>query len=235
MSKQRGTHERESESTRYYTVNDGKFVRRVKDPNAKTKERILEKGANAGKVVYEEQYSSIVGRLIEIKQDQSKEKINGAFLKNWVFVLDTTDDKGISKAVINTPFSSGYSSGILFCLPNINLNDDVEIAPWKLHDKEKNKDIFGISVYQDGKKINRAFSKEQPGKLPPLEKVMFKGEEKWDDTKQINFLTDVLVPEYNGKLKALYGDSQSTHDDHSHQEINKDFPDATEKGKDLPF
>ncbi|EAR14047.1 hypothetical protein RB2501_01435 [Robiginitalea biformata HTCC2501] len=94
-----------------------------------------------------------------------------------------------AQCVLQVPFDSAYGRGFLYAAPGIELDSPVEFEPYQYFSKKKGRDATGLSIIQHGEQLPWAYgTKKNPGGVPPLEKVTFKGKETWDNTKQLAFL-----------------------------------------------
>jgi hypothetical protein len=89
----------------------------------------------------------------------------------------------------------------------------LKIVP-SLKKDDKGKPKSTCFVGQDGKFLKHAFTKENMGVLPDLDKVTFKGEVQYDNTKQIDFWKNFLNDIYNSSSKSIEMDD--TEDDESY-------------------
>jgi hypothetical protein len=210
----RGLSKQEESRKLYYGVANGYIVKRVKEETANSRPRTLEKGANAGKVVFEEYYPAITGQIIGLEVKESE------FGKQLLISLDTSLDY-TETSNIQMPLSSPYAKRFLFALPNINLQLDVTLLPYKFTPKGNEKEQVGISVKQEGVKVQPAFTKENPNGLPPLDKIKVKGKETWDDSSQLEFL-EQLINSINPAPAPV-----------PQQSVEVDLP--TTESEDLPF
>ena len=171
-------------STVYLTIQGGSIARRVTEPTATSKTRQLE----SGKVINEELYASIEGHITGIS---TKEGTYGKELH-----ICFTDDQ---KYDLQVPLSSGPAKSFLSALPNLDLSKMTKLIP-----KREEKDGVArtkILLSQNNAGVKWAFTKDNPGEMPPMKKIKVKGKETWDDTDQLEFF-ETLVTKYNDKLKA---------------------------------
>jgi len=171
-------------STVYLTIQGGSIARRVPEPTATSKTRQLE----SGKVINEELYSSIEGHISGIS---TKEGTYGKELH-----ICFTEDQ---KYDLQVPLSSGPAKSFLSALPNLDLTKMTKLIP-----KREEKDGVArtkILLSQNNAGVKWAFTKDNPGEMPPMKKIKVKGKETWDDTDQLEFF-EALVTKYNDKLKA---------------------------------
>lgn len=190
----RGTSNSLQESAIFISVHKAMFAQRVKEATATSFQRALEKGPNKGQMINEEKYNQIEGALVDIKAESSDCGMQ------WVFKLDiSTEQNPDKKAILTLGISSSYASNIIMKLPNLDLKKDILFNVYSFKDKEKNKDVSGINLRQNGAKIENYFTKEVPNGMPELEYNKIKNE--WNDTKRLEFFME-LVLKYFPKVDA---------------------------------
>lgn len=86
--------------------------------------------------------------------------------------------------------ASGYGRQTLMKLPNCDLTQPVELSP--SYKEEGAKKSTGMFLSQCGQSIKQKWTRDNPGDLPQMEQVMFKGEAKWDDTAQMKYLEEYV-------------------------------------------
>lgn len=143
---------------------------------------------------WEKEYQSLFGKVSGINF------YDGEFGKNiTVFFKDGEEDYGLSMGVA-TP----YAEDLMKKLPAINLEKELELIPYDFED-DKGKRRRGISVMQDGKKINSFFYDTEKKEIingapkPDGDVSMFDSEDwKMYYTKLrkfvINYITEKIVP-----------------------------------------
>jgi hypothetical protein len=95
------------------------------------------------------------------------------------FTLQDGDDKYILK--IRT--DSGYFRGFVNALKMANITQPIVVSP---SSKEENgKTRTTCFLRQNGKPLKHAFTKDNMGDLPQVERVILNGIEHWDSTKQL--------------------------------------------------
>jgi len=95
------------------------------------------------------------------------------------FTLQDGDDKYILK--IRT--DSGYFRGFVNALKMANITQPIVVSP---SSKEENgKTRTTCFLRQNGKPLKHAFTKDNMGDLPQVERVTLNGIELWDSTKQL--------------------------------------------------
>lgn len=171
--------------TVYLSIQGGKIARRVAEPTATSKSRQIE---STGKVVNEELYDSLEGHLSGVSVKE------GTFGKELhIFIAED------QKYDLQLMFSSGPAKSFLSALPNIDLEKPVRIIP-KMEVKD------GVSrtkilLSQGNVGVKWAFTKDNPGDMPPMKKIKVKGKETWDDSDQLDFF-EKLITDIDNKIKS---------------------------------
>lgn len=157
----------------FYSIFDGHICRTFKEPTKDSKPRVNKKG----NTVHEEYYAFIDGIITDIQTREHQE-----YGKFWLITLKDGEDN----QVLQLNYSSGYSSGFLKMLPNVDLSKSVKVIPSvKSVDGKPRTSIF---ITQEGKALKHFWTKDSPGDLPPLVKTKFQGKDRWDDYDQMKFL-----------------------------------------------
>lgn len=172
------------EGGKYFTILGGKFSLRVsaETPGAVARVNKL------GKTVYEVYHDSFTGKLIGIRTKDSE------YGKNWEF--DFQD--GGEVYTLQLSYSNSYATNFLKILPNANLEKEMKVQPaQKVEDGKTKSSLF---VSQDGVTLKHAYTKDEPNGLPPMEKIIVKGQETWDDTKRLVFLQAMVERDIIPKL-----------------------------------
>lgn len=158
----------------YLNVMFGKLVQRVNaDTNGAIK-RVNKRNAD----VYELHHDSFEGQLVEamINKGEYGESIDLVF-----------NDDGKSYK-ISIGLRTAYGRSFLFKTPNIDPTEVFSITPYSFEDKDTGKTISGVTIRQNGEKLENFWTKDKPGKLPALKEVELSGEKRWDDGDRIKFL-----------------------------------------------
>lgn len=187
----------------YYSVSMGKIVKSLGKTEPEDMTGISKRVNKNGDTVYEIISDYIAGNLVsaELKAPPEDKPDWGSQM-----VLEL-ESNGV-RAKVNIPFDSAYGRGFMYISPNIDLEKEVDIEPYKYFSKNKGRDVIGISILQNGEKLDWAFgTKANPGGMPPLEKVKFKGKDTWDNTKQLEFLTKKF-----SEFCALVNTTKETHE-----------------------
>lgn len=123
---------------------------------------------------------------------------------------------------------SGYCRAFCNMIENVNLTMPFKIEP-KMEEvgDKKNTKVF---ISQGGTNLKWKYTKDNPGELPLLEKITFKGKEAWDNTNQQAYYTDMLL----NKIKPMLQHSILAGPAHQLDEV-PNASDITEPIDDLPF
>lgn len=172
-------------STVYLSIQSGSIAKRVPEPTAFSKPRTIE---STGRVINEELYGSIEGHLtgLTTRDGQYGKELHIHF----------ADD---TKYTLQIPLSSGPAKSFLSAVPNLDLSKPVKLIP-----KAEVKDGVSrtrILLSQNNEGVKWAFTKDNPGGLPPMKKIKVKGKETWDDSEQLEFF-EKLIAEYHTKLQS---------------------------------
>ncbi len=175
----------------------GKIIRQADEhtPGA-VKVEIKEKGEPTGKFRWELHDETLVGRITKLAV-QSKE-FHGEELRQLVVSLSYV---GVN---VNVTMNEGdrYWRAFMTRLPNVKLLDDVTFAPFDFTGRDGNR-VIGMNILQHGEKVLPVWTKDNPGELPPMQYVTYKGKDRADFTAQDAWLNqNVLVP-INAKLATI--------------------------------
>ncbi len=177
--------ERGESNVLYFSVFEGYLKRNVDESEENAKEKITK----TGKKYFMRFYSSISGSLFSMEKSHHED-----YGDSWNIKL-RDDDQTYH---LQIPYSSRQADGFLRRLPNIDLNKPIEIACGDYDNK------YYLTVKQDGIKVPYFWDKENPGDLPQMVQVKYKGDLVWDDTDKMQYLekyfTDKIFPELE-KLK----------------------------------
>ena len=160
----------------FIRVINGKLAIRVKEGTSGAIQRILTAGDNEGKVVYEQHYKFLEGKITKLSYEV---KSFGAFIEIEV------DDK----YVLSVPFKSSMKRNIVSQLPNVNFALPVKIMAFQ--DKETSKNV--LLIHQNDVKVKFAHTKDNPNGMPtPVEKVEL-GQKIWDYSAIEEFMYNTLL------------------------------------------
>jgi len=174
----------------YFTLSDGKCRIRLREATAESVSRVTKDGNTVHELVHDE-FTGLI-KAIEVADTD--------FGKQWrITFVDAP-----YTYVLTLKYSSNYGKTLIqaLCNPEWDATLDTTIKPYSFSPKDDaTRTITGTTVSQRGKKIERLYcSSINPvdGKiiLPDLEKVKVRGQEIWDDTKQMDF----LLAEFQNKV-----------------------------------
>lgn len=172
------------EGGNYITIFNGKFCIRVSEGTAGAVSRVNK----LLKTVHEKFYDSFTAKLVGIKTQ------DGAYGKQWVFSFK---DKG-DIYHLNLGYTNGFAKQLLKILPNVDLTKEMKLSPSVKEVDGKNKS--SLFVNQDGVPVKHAYTKDNQNGLPQMELIKVKGVEQWDDTKQMEFLEEMVNTQIVPKL-----------------------------------
>lgn len=161
----------------YISILQGKFVQRVQDGTEGAVTRVNK----VGKTVHEKFYDRFTGLLTDIKIKESTD-----YGKTWEFVFDVNGNNFI----LQLPYSGSFSSQFLKMLPNVDLEKPVTLTP--VIKEEDGKPKSTLFVNQGDVTIKHAYTRSIPNGMPELKKIMVKGQEVWDDSDVLIFLTNMV-------------------------------------------
>ena len=169
-------------NSKIVTIVRGKFTIRLPEgsDDPKAIERTLEKGANAGKVIKELQYTGIEGLIKSSYVDESDFGTN--------FVTELEDDEG-ARFKLQIPLDSQFFGQYAKRMPNIDKSKPLFLGIG--YDRERERHF--LYAKQNGDKVLMNFTKENPNGMPSPTKKTVKGKEVWDWEKQENFLYEVAM------------------------------------------
>ena len=167
---------------KYLNIVGGKIALQLKEPTDKTVERTKKNGSKVHELLYESIDGEILGIDVRTHEEYGK-------------FLEITISDG-EEYLLSIPMSSRYGMGLLFRAPNIDFNKKVEICTFL------NEEGRGVLYLKQGAdKVYSYWTKEDMKSMPDLEKVMFKGETRWDDTERIKYLEEKVIPNLQKKIK----------------------------------
>jgi hypothetical protein len=199
-------------TTTYYSVRKGKLCKSV-PAGTKGAVQKLDKDNNPTDK-WEMQYDWVQGILLDVVYKEKEHE--GTLYKSLLIHLL---NEGHYLDIIEMNYTSAYASRFFNALANIHLNDPIKILLWMFADKENPAKIMqGCTLLQDNVKVPPLFTKEAPGVLPPMEKVMRDGKEVWDSSAQMAwylawFLQDVkpwiVDPRKSAENRSLQVDKKA--------------------------
>lgn len=193
----------------YVSVINGRFTVKVKEGEG------TERITKSGKKVWEKSFDRMTGKITNVKKRTTEWE--GKKIVSWDVKIE--GDEGTAFLSLN--YSSTEANAFLSILPNVDLNTDVTLNVFLFAAPGKKEKTY-ITIFQWGKKVNKFFTKEN---IPPMKKIFFKGEERWDDTDQqavFEKKVNELFPPYQ-KEQQDNCDTEDTETQHD-QQPNDDLP-----------
>ena len=135
-----------------------------------------------------EPYDEVEGYLTDIGTEWAEFEQGK---KTKVLYLLLEDGNGAFKLTFN--WDSIATTNLVKFLKSADLSKELAIVPaLKEVDGVKKRSIF---VRQNGSTLKAFYSKDHPNGLPQLKQTKFKGELKWDNGEQLDFLENVVNEE----------------------------------------
>jgi len=172
------------EGGKFITILGGRFATSVPEGTPGSVARVNK----VGKTVHEMYYDHFTGKLVGIRTQESE------YGKNWVF--DFVDAGEVYRLQLS--YSNSFAANLLKKLPNIDLEKEMKVQPTQKEVDGKNKS--SLFVTQGGLSIKHAYTREVPNGLPEMEQLTLRGQLTWDDTKQLEFLHNMVVTQIIPKL-----------------------------------
>jgi len=164
-----GTVSRSQSKTVYWNITGGKFARNANEGEAGA----MKRENKFKKIVWEIFSDGLTGNIIDVNVYENS--FDGIKTKQLVIKLIPVEGWVY---VINVSKESRYFNSFIEKLPNININEKVELYPYNFEDKETGKKQTGITVIQNGIKITTAY-KEKVGEKYVVKKGMPPFPEDW--------------------------------------------------------
>jgi hypothetical protein len=201
----------------YLNITGGKITQKVKAGTEGAVVRVNKMGVE----VSELHFDTLSGQIVNIHIEPSP-------YADKVWVITIRD--GIDFYYLHLSYSGGTTMGLLNKLPNIDFSKDVILKVFRIFNETTKKDKDYLVVYQGGMtkghKVETAFPKD-PNGLPPMEQIKVKGALQWDDTKQMEWLENLImssiVPKLGGAPAPEYA-SKVEAPKVSHTDIDTDLP-----------
>ena len=221
----------------YLNFSNGKVVQEWKDQpkeewvpqGYELKTRTISKGVNQGKERYYVEFDGVSGEVLDIALEKTD---NG----NRIVVTLVDDGKTY---ILQTDMDSAYGESLLMVMNNIDLTKEITFQPWlmnadewfKLTGKSIKGTKSGLTIKQDGVKVSKYYTKEEPNGLPAMVQKTVKGETKWNSDDRDNFLYDEFLKFVDKAKSTLDGKSSKT----ATPDLALAGDDGEINEKDLPF
>lgn len=168
----------------YVSVFDGNLTTRAK-PN---EEGAVERENKEGRKVWEHHHKDgLTGILLNITAAKNP-RIN----KNpWEYLIEMRDNK--NKFVIAIPAESRYGDDLACKVPAIKYGVSTVINPYHFTDKDnKEKKIIGVTIMQEGTKVPRCITKENPMGRPETDGQLDDDDYKAFKIKERKFYREIV-------------------------------------------
>ena len=152
-----------------------------------------------GKTVWETTRKDITGRIVNVKKKITEWE--GKKIISWEIKLACSE----YCKVLSLNYGSNEARCFLSRLPNIETDSDVTLNVFPFAGENKKEHTY-ISAWQFGNKVKPFYTKEN---LPGMKKIVFKGEDRWDDSEQQAVLEKMVLERY--PLEKKY--EPETHDE----------------------
>lgn len=153
-------------------------------PHAKMREYEVVKTGEK-KTVYELTYNLLSGK---VKNVYFKENEYGSTF-NLVIVDDGID------YVLQFNDTGSLATTIYKMMPNIDVSKEIEISVSQKADKTS------IFINHGSQSVKWAFTKDNPNGKPEWEQIMVKGKPTWDNSKEIAFFKEKIIPAFIARLE----------------------------------
>ena len=178
---------------------DGSFRVKLKGPQPGSVQRVNKNGDTVNEMCF----NSLTGTISKIEY-----KVTEKYGDFWS--ISIADDQMYK---LDLPVSSSSTFYFLNRLisDKLNVNEPIELKVFADVENDVKKTV--ILIYQGGEMIKGVYSKDEPGDLPAMKKIKFKGKETWDSTERDQYLRDYieahLIPEIKGATPT--GGSEPEH------------------------
>lgn len=191
-------------NVKYINLFDGHFAVQAPAGADGATKRINKNGVE----VWEYLYNTITGMIRDIVPYENE------YGKQWRVTLED----GPESYVLALPDTSRYTRGFTFRIGRVDLSQPVDLSIGKFI--QNGKEIGYLTIHQAGKKIEPMWTKDAPGDLPQMKKLLVRGKEVWDDSEQLAYIESFIR---NTVIPRLHAD-----------ELQPE-PDRDEPASDLPF
>lgn len=206
---------------------EGKIVETV-EPNT---DGAIMRTTKTGREVWERRDGYVDGIITSMFHRERE--VNGEKMESLVIRLRDKDEH----YALEVNKGSRYWVSIMMRLPNVNASQPVRFMPYDFEAKGEDgtmRRMIGSNLYQNGRKIDPAWSKSSPGDLPQGQKVRVNGKDVWDFEARDKYLLRVfaeLVDQLQTGDMAMGG----VNDEHPPAPTVDDMPPAALEPDDLPW
>ncbi len=199
---------------KYVTITNGAFCVRVPADTEGAVKRVLEKGKNAGKEIWEMRYRDIEGVISSLKYSKSEYGDRIEMEIDDITLQIGFDNFGLRDAFVKR-------------LPGVNFELPVKFVVFP--DKDTGRAV--LLVYHGDQLLPYHFTKDNPNGMPEAEKKVVRGEDKWDFSAQEDFLYKVLlaaIDRCKNAVRLPVVEEEAVIDYNEDQEV--ELPEDTEEG-----
>jgi uncharacterized protein YkuJ len=159
----------------YLGVNNGKFVKRLRQIQEGCETRTNKNGDT----VYEMTYKHLDDVFLKDAKVFEKDEYT-----NWNLTFEDRD----GEYVLSLPYSSSMTRDFLLRLRNTDIGNQFTMKIFKFVDAESGKDKTRIVIYQNNEKILADWTD-----VPQAVEVKKRGKSTWDTSNQEEFIESVII------------------------------------------
>lgn len=181
--------ENEGRNRNFLSLFKGDIVQRVPSdtPGA------IKRFTKSGKEVHELHFNTLNGFIENVKVEDPPED-HKEYGRRWVFSIRDESNE----YELGLPYSSSAANGILDRLMNVDFSKPVKIKSWYIEDDGNYKQH--ITVDQEGERIDKFFTKENPMGRPEPKQITIDGQPRLDFTDALRFMEKVVKEKIKPKI-----------------------------------
>jgi hypothetical protein len=147
----------------FYSINgDGDLAQRVPEGTPDAEPRELKKGPKAGTIIHE----VFIEKIQNVLLDEFKIENHDEYGSQIKLTLRDMDEGSEEVYKINFSLNGKYGSNLIKRIESADLSKVMDLNPYNFISKDDGSKIVGISIVQDGKKIEQNYRKDDGGKGP---------------------------------------------------------------------
>lgn len=224
--------EEERMPTVYVSIFDGNLITRAKENEAGAVSRVNKED----RTVWEHHHKNgLTGNLVNITASQ-----NPRIAKNpWEFIIEMRD--AAKRYLISVSADSRYGEDLACKIPSLEYGKETKIKPFDFENPEdKEKKIIGISFIQEGAKVPRFITKDNPMGRPQTEGRLDDDDYKIHMVKVKKFYREIVLNHGNpdkGSPAPISSEASqpATSALQPNNEFDKGAPTPTEEDDELPL
>lgn len=171
----------------YLSTWKGKLTQIFKQKELDTLHRV----SKTGKDIHYKTYDFVSGQIEKIVY--KVKEWEGKRLRSINIHLTDMDEK----YVVTLGFLSNAAKCFFYHMENIDYSIPVRFEMSLYNDREY------LFIKQNGERVARKYTRENPGDKPQWEKTIVRGEEQWDNSKELIYFKNILDEQINPKIEAL--------------------------------